>query len=222
MKTLNAFNKLSLATALSTMLAASAFAGSDTQEKQQQEHREGRTAEQYWKEFKHDSGEAWQDTKSAFRDGWLEGKLETAIIMNEQLNPFDIDLEVNGSTAILEGEVTSDIVKDHAKYVALSVEGIDEVENKLKVNKDAKINDKKTNERSISRTLKDATITAGVKAELLASPEIKGLKIDVDTAEGEVTLTGKVDSSAKRALAEYIAKDVRGVKGVVNNLKVQS
>lgn len=46
MKTLNAFNKLSLATALSTILAASAFAGSGTQEKQHEEHREGRTAEQ--------------------------------------------------------------------------------------------------------------------------------------------------------------------------------
>lgn len=222
MKTLHSYTRIGLAAAITAVLSTSAMAGSDATEKHSVHNDEGRTAEQYWKEFKHDSDEAWTDTKSAFRDGWLEGKLETAIIMNEQLNPFDIDLEVNGSTAILEGEVASEVVKEHAKYVALSVEGIDEVKNKLEVNKDAKVNDKKTKERSVSRTLKDATITAGVKAELLANPEIKGLKINVDTAEGEVTLTGKVDSSAKRALAAYIAKDVAGVQEVVNNLEVQS
>lgn len=218
MKTLNKCVHFGVASSVAILLSTSVLAGSD----QHKEAQEGRTAEQYWKEFKHDSGEAWKDSKHAFRDGWLEGKLETAIIMNEQLNPFEIDIEVNDDTAILEGEVSSGIVKDHAKYVALSVEGIDEVENKLTVNRDAKTSDSNDNQRTVGRTLKDATITAGVKAELLASPEIKGLQIDVDTRAGEVTLSGEVDSRAKKALAEYIAKDVAGVQEVVNKLEVQS
>ena len=68
--------------------------------------------------------------------------------------------------------------------------------------------------------LDDAAITAKVKAGILAEPELKVLKIDVDTKEGRVTLTGSADSPEAAKKAEQIASTIEGVKGVENRLSV--
>lgn len=66
----------------------------------------------------------------------------------------------------------------------------------------------------------DAGITAAVKTRLLADPDVAGLRIDVDTKNKVVTLTGTVKAAAQVAEAEKIARETTGVARVVNNLKV--
>ena len=66
----------------------------------------------------------------------------------------------------------------------------------------------------------DASITAAVKTKLLADTKVGGLKIDVDTKDNVVTLTGNVKSAAERDEAVRLAKTTTGVKSVVNNLKI--
>ena len=53
----------------------------------------------------------------------------------------------------------------------------------------------------------DAAITAAVKTKLLADTKVGGLKIDVDTKDHVVTLTGQVHSAAERAEAVRLAQD---------------
>ncbi len=66
----------------------------------------------------------------------------------------------------------------------------------------------------------DAAITTAVKSKMLADPMVKGLKIDVDTRDGVVTLNGSVASGAERDRATTLARDTNGAKRVVSNLKV--
>ena len=66
----------------------------------------------------------------------------------------------------------------------------------------------------------DATITASVKSKLAADTTVQASKINVDTKDGVVTLTGTVDSAAAKTKAESIAKGVEGVKSVTDNLTV--
>lgn len=68
----------------------------------------------------------------------------------------------------------------------------------------------------------DATITAQVSAGLAKDPDLSALKIDVNTRAGAVTLTGPAPNSSARERAETIAKGVKGVMSVTNNLKVAS
>ncbi|HVY06609.1 MAG TPA: BON domain-containing protein [Burkholderiales bacterium] len=70
--------------------------------------------------------------------------------------------------------------------------------------------------------LDDAAITAKVKTALITEPGLKALKIDVDTANGVVTLTGSVDSSQNLERATQVAQAVQGVKSVENRLNVKS
>jgi osmotically-inducible protein OsmY len=67
----------------------------------------------------------------------------------------------------------------------------------------------------------DAAITAEVKTKLLGDTKVGGLKIDVDTKDNVVTLTGIVKSAAERDEAIRLAKNTTGVKSVVNKLIVQ-
>ena len=66
----------------------------------------------------------------------------------------------------------------------------------------------------------DAAITSAVKAKFLADTTVKGLKIDVDTSSGMVTLNGTVSSRAEADRAMTLARNTDGVKGVHSNLKI--
>jgi osmotically-inducible protein OsmY len=74
--------------------------------------------------------------------------------------------------------------------------------------------------RDTGEVLTDAAITSAVKTKFLAEPGVSGLKIDVDTNDHVVTLTGTVKSKAEANKAMAIARDTKGVKRVVNHLKI--
>ncbi|WP_298933833.1 BON domain-containing protein [uncultured Ramlibacter sp.] len=68
--------------------------------------------------------------------------------------------------------------------------------------------------------LDDAGITAKVNAGLAADKDLSAIKINVDTAGGVVTLTGPVPSATAKERASDIAKNVKDVKSVNNQLSV--
>src|SRR5215207_5255692 len=73
--------------------------------------------------------------------------------------------------------------------------------------------------KTVGETIDDATITAKVKTALLNDPQVGGLKIDVDTTKGVVTMSGIVKSRGEEQRAVTIA---RGVHDVKSTLQVQS
>jgi hyperosmotically inducible protein len=67
----------------------------------------------------------------------------------------------------------------------------------------------------------DRTITAAVKAKLLEDKTTGGLSINVDTLNGEVSLSGFAKTAAEKQQAENIARTTGGVRLVRNNLVVR-
>jgi len=67
----------------------------------------------------------------------------------------------------------------------------------------------------------DATITAAVKADIAKDPDLSALRINVDTTDGKVSLTGTAPSEAARQRAQTIAMNEKGVTSVDNQLTVQ-
>ncbi|MBC7941080.1 MAG: BON domain-containing protein [Chitinophagaceae bacterium] len=74
---------------------------------------------------------------------------------------------------------------------------------------------------SMGDKVKDAAITASVKAELARDPGLSALSIDVDTAAGKVALRGTAPDEAARERATSLANTVSGVQGVNNQLVVE-
>jgi osmotically-inducible protein OsmY len=76
--------------------------------------------------------------------------------------------------------------------------------------------------KDTGEAITDASITAAVKTKLLGDTKVGGLKIDVDTKDHVVTLTGPVTSSAERKEAVRLAKNTTGVKNVVDKLVIEA
>ena len=67
----------------------------------------------------------------------------------------------------------------------------------------------------------DAWITTKVKSEMVADKDVKAHKIEVDTKNGIVRLTGTVESWQEANKATDIARSVKGVTAVENDIRVQ-
>jgi hyperosmotically inducible protein len=74
--------------------------------------------------------------------------------------------------------------------------------------------------KTIDQTSDDATITAAVKTALLNDPQVGGMKIDVDTANAVVTLSGIVKSQPDAEHAMALARRAPGVMDVKSTLRV--
>lgn len=68
----------------------------------------------------------------------------------------------------------------------------------------------------------DAMITSKINAALAADSDLSAVRIDVDTKEGVVTLTGPAPTLEASAKATTIAKGVKGVTSVNNQLTVKA
>ena len=84
---------------------------------------------------------------------------------------------------------------------------------------DAKVKTEHAAEKT-GEVVTDAAITSAVKTKFLAESGVPGTTINVDTNNHVVTLTGTVKSKAEAQKAVTIARDTKGVKRVVNHLKV--
>jgi osmotically-inducible protein OsmY len=76
-------------------------------------------------------------------------------------------------------------------------------------------------QQSVGSYVDDATITTQVKARFANDPAVSAMAIQVETLKGTVQLSGFAKSSAERANAEIIAKNVPGVSRIINNIAVR-
>jgi hyperosmotically inducible periplasmic protein len=67
----------------------------------------------------------------------------------------------------------------------------------------------------------DGLITDEVRLRLSGDAMVKGAHIEADTKDGVVTLTGEVPTEKLKERATRLTKKVKGVKSVVNNLKIE-
>ena len=75
--------------------------------------------------------------------------------------------------------------------------------------------------RTAGRNIDDLTITASVKARLVADKLSNFTRIDVDTVNAVASLTGLVESDFEKRRAEDIASLVNGVEKIINDLQVR-
>ena len=71
-----------------------------------------------------------------------------------------------------------------------------------------------------SRTTDDATTTTRVKIALLNDARVGGLRLDVTTFQGVVTLLGSVTSPADEQAAIAAARTIQGVRDVKSELTI--
>lgn len=74
--------------------------------------------------------------------------------------------------------------------------------------------------KTVGETIDDTTITTRVKTAMLNDPQVGGLRVDVDTFKGVVTLSGRVKSQAEHDQAIALARRTSGVVEVKDALQI--
>ncbi|MFZ2311206.1 MAG: BON domain-containing protein [Methylobacter sp.] len=67
----------------------------------------------------------------------------------------------------------------------------------------------------------DSVITTKVKAAILEDPALSSAEINVETFKGVVQLSGFMNSSAHITKAIEVARSVKGVKSVKNDMRLK-
>ena len=70
------------------------------------------------------------------------------------------------------------------------------------------------------KPISDGAISDQVMIKLSSDPVVKGGGLHADVKDGVVTLTGSVAEQKQKDKATKIAKGVKGVKQVINNITV--
>lgn len=76
-------------------------------------------------------------------------------------------------------------------------------------------------QETVGEYIDDAAITTKVKAKFAENKAVDMTSISVETLDGTVMLSGFAKSSDEKSQAEALARDVKGVKSVKNEVTVR-
>jgi hyperosmotically inducible protein len=176
--------------------------------------------------------QAAKNTGNAITDGWITMKVHSQFIPEDALEGSDIDVDTNNGVVTLTGTVPNEAAKTRAVAIAKATDGVKNVSDKLRIgpadNASAAARDagrkaaQETREATgtTGRAVTDGWIKSKIYSQYITEDALDDADIDIDIANGAVTLNGEVRSEAGRSRAQAIAKATDGVKSVKSNLKV--
>jgi hyperosmotically inducible protein len=153
-------------------------------------------------------------------DSVITAKIKASMAMDTTVKASEIEVATSDKVVTLTGNINSQAEKDRALEIARSTSGVANVVDMLEVRTSADTGNAPAPDLSLGQHVDDAVITAAVKTRLLDDPQVRGLKIDVDTRDGVVFLTGSVRSKVESDRAVEVARATEHVRDVKPNLTI--
>jgi osmotically-inducible protein OsmY len=138
-------------------------------------------------------------------DGDITAAIETNLWVDQAVPSHNIDVEAKNGIVRLTGSVYNILARERATAIAENVRGVRSVVNEIEV-------------KPVVRS--DEEIQADVTDALRLDPATNSYAILAKVADGTVTLSGTVDSYPEKRLSEEVAKGVRGVRAVKDNIEL--
>lgn len=172
---------------------------------------------------------------SIAREFQAEKLIKERVDADDQLKSADVKVEVNGEKklATLSGTVETEALHARAVNLARSAQPQLTIEDRIVVNPQeasrgryvrelAKEEWAKTKESDdkVGDWIGDAWIHGKIIAKLIASPQTQQRTINVDVANGKVTLHGSARNTSQKNEAERIARETEGVTSVNNQIEI--
>ena len=136
----------------------------------------------------------------------ISDAIEDEMLLDRAVPSQMIDVATIDGIVTLTGTVDNLLAKERAARISRSVKGVRSVVNKITVTP------------PVLRT--DREIREDVEEALLFDPAADAYEVNVSVANNTVTLTGTVDSWQEKQLCGKVAKGVKGVMAVENELQV--
>lgn len=153
-------------------------------------------------------------------DAGITTAVKTQLAADDTVKAYQIDVETRDKVVTLSGSVNTEAEKTQAVAVARLVDGVANVVDNITVRGTAEGAMPRPADTPGGDAVRDAAVTAAVKTKLLADPKTSGLKIDVDTKDGMVTLTGTVRSQGEKDEAVRLARQTENVRNVTDQMTV--
>jgi len=140
-------------------------------------------------------------------------RVESALQDNTDYKFNGVKVAVFKGEVQLSGFVDTPDQKSKAADLAKQVIGVKDVVNNITL--------KEQNESGSGESTDDKSLTKDVRSALSNNPDYKFNEVNVDVYQGEVQLSGFVDTSDQKSEAADLVKQVAGVKDVVNNITIK-
>jgi len=148
-------------------------------------------------------------------DAWIMMKVKTALLFHRNVSVLKTEVDVKNGVVLLTGEVSSLAQKELNTEYASDITGVKSVKNEMVIT-----NEKTETGSTVGEKIDDMSITAQVKMALLTHRSTSAIKTNVTTKNGVVMLSGVAKNTAEIALVGKLAKDIKGVISVVNDMTV--
>jgi osmotically-inducible protein OsmY len=150
-----------------------------------------------------------QPKRSGPGDASITSSVKMRLFTTAEIPSMKINVDTVDNVVTLFGIVPTEEVKRAAEAEASRVKGVASVENHLQV--------VASNEKEAVKE-KDEDLTKAIKLVFKDREELK--RVDYEVKNGVVQLTGRVDSMEDEYEAVRAARSVKGIRNVVNQLKV--
>lgn len=128
-----------------------------------------------------------------------------------------IDVDSMDGRVVLSGDVPERSQRELAAEIVRSVDGVETVENLLELEEQSSSDSTAAaHVAEAEHEVRDALLEARLKARLLEEIGRNALDLDVEAADGVVTLRGELDNDAHEQLALETASRTKGVEKVIN------
>jgi len=144
-------------------------------------------------------------------DTTIQAEVKARLLGDDFFGGTAINTEVRKGVVQLGGWVDDASKSAQAAATAAKVDGVKAVDNQLH---------EKQGKASMGQKLDDTVITTKVKSSIADSGLAEGIKVNVDTYNGVVLLTGFVDTQENKDTCGVRASNVANVKSVVNGIYV--
>lgn len=163
----------------------------------------------------------WAGDEDNPADASLAADVHTALLDKLGRDAMAIEIDVDGGRVRLSGHVDERSTQELAEEVALSVQGVERVENRLEL--DSGERSATPVGKAVSNTeleVQDAVLELRVGKNLLAEIGRYALDLEVESTDGVVSLRGRLPDRNRKRMALKVAKETSGVRTVIDLLDV--
>lgn len=166
-------------------------------------------------------------------DEWIALKIRSRLLVKANVSLADTKTEVRDGVVYLTGTADNQAQKDLTEEYVKDIDGVRSVKNDIQVvdrtamkdrdrDREHVAKDDRDHRDTMGEKIDDSSITAQVKYELFSHRATSALKTKVNTNGGHVVISGDANNDAEKSLVTKLAKSVRGVESVDNNMTVRN
>jgi osmotically-inducible protein OsmY len=163
-------------------------------------------------------------------DSVVTTKIKGRFLKDSQVRIDNIEIETINGAVRLFGTARTRAKAAHAVALARQVEGVQSVKNEIQITAPEPVaardrtydRDRTADNRRSDQPVDDTWITTKIKAKFVKDKQVRARDVEVKTVNGAVELTGTARTRAEAKRAVTLARQVKGVQSVRNDIEIAS